>query len=117
MELLDEHGYDDAPVRRIIYTERADMLRATDELLEFLTRHQSEWDWIAGRVSALRALIVAANDRRRAADSLLAVYQVQVKARVSAYGRALADVQEYLQDVRGDVRDPASIAELQLLTL
>lgn len=117
MELLDEHGYDEAPARRIIYTERADMLRATDELVQFLTRHQSEWEWIPGRIAALRGLVASAEERRRSAEGLLATYQVQVKARVSAYGQALADVREYLHDVRGDVRDSAALRELELVTL
>jgi hypothetical protein len=112
--LADEHGYDDLPRRRIVYTEREALLTLVDEVLAFLDARGTEWDWIVGQGKALRDLVADSAAVRAEADRLYRVYTVSVKERVAAYSAAVALLREFSRDARAELGDSAQFERARL---
>jgi hypothetical protein len=117
MELLDEHGFDDLPDRRVLYTERNDLFLLADETLAILRTNASEWSWMSERMSAIAGLKTACDEKASAADVLLNRYRAGVTARVDAYEMAVKMVTEYLRDAHADATDRDGLKAVTLVQL
>jgi hypothetical protein len=112
-ELADEHGYT-LPTRRILYTERDDLLRVVNETTQALTPHSSDWEWIPARLSALKQLVELHDRKLREAGLLYTEYTVAIKQRVSAYEVAVRLIEEFCRDARSDVRQASELDAVSL---
>lgn len=102
-ELADEHGYDDVPRRRIVYTERDALLGLVDEVVGFLDAHQTEWDWLVPAAKRLRELVSEAKAAKLESEKLFTVYTIAVKERVAAYTAAVSLLREFARDARSEL--------------
>ena len=98
--LADEHGYDDFPNRRFIYTERDALLSLLNDMATWLDGIADEWDWVADRAELHRQHIAEAAKRLKVQKSMYESYTVTIKARISAHEHGVATVREYLSDAR-----------------
>jgi hypothetical protein len=115
--LCDEHGYDGVPNKRIVYTEREHLLALVAELVSWLTRRSSEWEWIPVRLAALKGLVESADRKRKESQALYVEYTVTVKQRVSAYEIAVMTLKEFRRDARADVKSLTELAATDLYAL
>lgn len=102
VELADEHGYDDVPRRRIVYTESDQLFRLVGDSVAWLRKQGDEWPWMAERATHLERLVEESTARARAATALYQQYTVEVKRRVTAYDDAVALMREFLADAKRD---------------
>ncbi len=114
MALADEHGYDDAPRRKIVYTERDHLMTLIGETIAWLKGHEGEWDWIAESIGALESHVAEARRRRKMSQVTYEAYTISVKARVAAYDHSVALVREYLRDANSEARGDEALARVQL---
>lgn len=114
MALADEHGYDDAPRRKIVYTERDHLMTLIGETITWLKAHEGEWDWISECIGALESHVAEARRRRKMSQVTYEAYTISVKARVAAYDHSVALVREYLRDANSEARGDQALARVQL---
>lgn len=98
--LADEHGYDDFPHRRFIYTERDALLSLLGDMVKWLDAKGDEWDWLAPRAELHRQHISDAAKRLKVQKAMYESYTVTIKARISAYEHGVSTVREYISDAR-----------------
>lgn len=117
IEALDEHGFDELPVRRVLYTERKDLFLLADDVLSILRAHVQDWSWMDARISAIVGLKNACDERARAAGDRLVAYQAGVAARVDAYESAVSLLTEYMRDAQADAVDGGALDSVTLVRL
>lgn len=117
IEALDEHGFDDLPVRRVLYTERKDLYLLADDVLGLLRANMQEWSWMDARISSIVALKNTCDERASVARDLLVVYQAGVSARVDAYESAVSLLTEYMRDAQADAVDRGALENVTLVRL
>lgn len=102
LEMADEHGYDDAPQRRIVYSEADQLFALVEETVAWLRGLGDEWAWTGEAAEKLTRLVEESRGRAAAQKALYQQYTVEVKRRVSAYDDAVSLIREYLADARRD---------------
>jgi hypothetical protein len=115
LELADEHAYDDAPTRKIVYTEEEDLLALVDDTLAWLDSKGTEWDWVTERAMQLRTLRAEAVELRKTSEAKFQKYSIIVKYRVAAYGDAVSLLREYLRELHADPGSAEGAPELDVL--
>ena len=100
--LADEHGYDDFPRRKIVYTEEEHLLRLLADAMAWLKPREGEWPWIAELHGALQRHVQEAKQIRRQTDHVYQDYTHIIKRRVRAYQDSVAMLREFLRDVRAE---------------
>lgn len=102
LELADEHAYDDAPKRPIVYSDEEQLFPLVRETINWLAAKGDQWEWIAKKITALEELIEEAKRRRKISENARIEFTVDVKRRISVYDSAVALLREYLKDAKRD---------------
>lgn len=98
--LADEHGYDDAPRARIIYTDTEQLRPLAEQTRQWLGDHSDDWTWVSEQAARLQNVLAESADLAAQATRLYQQYTVAVKRRVTAYDDAVALVREYFVDAK-----------------
>lgn len=114
VELADEHGYDDVPRQRVVYTDEEHLNRLVDATIAWIDSKDGEWDWLGEKRAEFLRRRAEAESRRAAHAEVFHAYTVEVKRRVTAYDDAVALIREYLTDAAREGRQFESFAGLQL---
>jgi hypothetical protein len=115
LELADEHAYDDAPTRKIVYTEEDDLLALIADTVAWLESKREEWDWPGEQAALLQTLVAEAVELRKTAEAKFQKYSIIVKYRVAAYGDAVSLLREYLRELHADPGSAEGAPELDVL--
>lgn len=114
VELCDEHGLDDVPRRKIVYTEPDHLKALLSDTIAYLETKESEWDWIPPLILRLKSHLSEAAAQRKATETLYREYTVVVKRRVAAFEDVVAVLKEYLKDSRSEASELEGYGSFQL---
>lgn len=113
--LGDEHGLDDYPSQRIVYTDEAELLEFIGRAVAYLQVHVDEWDWISGAISRLEAGVSAAADLKRKEQAAYKRYTERAKDRAGSYDSLFGMLKDYIRDARSDVSSDPIYQEIRLV--
>lgn len=100
LELADEHAYDDAPTRPIVYTDEDQLFPLVRDTISWLNSKNDEWEWLANSRTTLEEALEETSRRRTIADDARVVFTLDVKRRISVYDASVALLREYLHDAK-----------------
>lgn len=113
--LCDEHGLDEYPSQRIVYTDEDELMAFIGQAVAYLKAHQGEWDWIPGRISALESGVSSAAALKREEQAKFRRYRERAKDRVASYDLLYGLFRDYLRDARLDVANDPIYQEIRLV--
>ncbi|MFT6400384.1 MAG: hypothetical protein ACJAYU_005155 [Bradymonadia bacterium] len=114
LELADEHAYDDAPKRPIVYSDEEQLLPLVRETIAWLAAKGEQWEWTAKKIASLEELLEDASRRRKISDDARIEFTADVKRRIGAYDASVALIREYLKDAKREGEAYESFAALKL---
>jgi hypothetical protein len=114
LELADEHAYDDAPVRPIVYTDEEQLFPLVRETISWLGTKNDEWEWLSASQAELEQSLEETTRRGTIAEDARVVFTVDVKRRIAVYDASVALLREYLKDAK---REGSRYASFSAVTL
>ncbi len=114
LELADEHAYDDAPERPIVYSDEEQLFPLVREVIAWLNAKGDQWEWTGKKATSLGELLEEASRRRKISDDARVQFTVDVKRRIGAYDSAVALLREYLKDAKREGAAYESFAAVKL---